>query len=146
MATKHRYFESHYWIPCIDSLKQRQKWKITILTHKKYQVACSGTAEKVLEIENSDDLGYTYRVDHPTSANKIGFFVGSKFKEHENRYFSNGKKLEDFRKYFINEKRIIKEITELFEQILERDFPYSNIDLVFVPNMFVGQKVKRRAL
>ena len=148
LATTHRYFETHYWIPCIDSLKQKNKWKMTIITDKNNQVAWSGNLEKIIEIENNQDkFAYSYRLDHSTPAWKIGFFVGRKFLENDNRFFSNNRRMEDFNKYFVLDQKIVYDITETYEQVLGRDFPYQSIDLIFVPNLFNGSKKhKRRAL
>jgi hypothetical protein len=146
LATTHRYFETQYWLPCIDSLKQKNKWKITIVVDKENEVACSGVLEKMIEIDGTENMGYLYRVDNPISAWKIGFFIGSKFQETENWYFSNAKRMEDYTKYFINEHKVVFDIIETYEQVLNHDFPYENINLVFVPNMFTNDDSKRRAL
>lgn len=146
LATTHRYFETHYWMPWTDSLKMKNKWKITLITNKSYQVAWSGALEKIIEIEDSDKFAYVYRVDHLTSACKIGWFVGSKFYENDNRYFSNVRRLNDFKKFFVANKKIVFDITETYEQVLGKYFPYDSIDLVFIPNLFVGSKPRRRAL
>lgn len=45
----------------------------------------------------------------------------------------------------MNDNKIIMDITETFEQVLDKDFPYSKLDLVFVPNMFQS-KAKRKTL
>lgn len=132
-------------MPCIDSLKQRNKWKITLITDKEHTVTCSGTLEKLIEIEDTDNIGYLFRVDHLTSACKLGFFIGSKFNETENNFFSNERKMEEYKLFFTNNK-IVFDITETYEQVLGRYFPYENISLVFVPNLFKGNKPKRRAL
>lgn len=146
LATTHRYFETHYWLPCIDSLKQKNKWKITIVVDKENEVACSGVLEKAIEIEGTEDIGYLYRVDNPISACKIGFFIGSMFQETENLYFSNIKRMEDYTSYFINEHKVVSDIIETYEQVLNHDFPNEDINLVFVPNMFTDNDSNRRAL
>jgi len=109
-------------------------------------VACSGKLEKIIEIGDTDKMGYTYRVDHLTSACKIGWFVGRKFNETDNRYFSNTRKMDDYKKYFMNEQKVVFDIIETYEQVLGKYFPYESINLVFVPNMFVGSKLRRRTL
>lgn len=42
LASAHRYFETHYWLPCIDTLRTKNKWRFTIITDKDNEVACSG--------------------------------------------------------------------------------------------------------
>ena len=55
--------------------------------------------------------------------------------------------MEDFNKYFVLDQKVIYDITETFEQVLGKDFPYQSIDLIFVPNLFNGEKkYKKRAL
>lgn len=51
-----------------------------------------------------------------------------------------------YKKYFMTDQKLVLDITETYEQILGKDFPYETIDLVFVPNLFVGKKLKRRTL
>jgi len=50
--------------------------------------------------------------------------------------------MEDFNKYFVLDQKVIYDITETFEQVLGRDFPYQSIDLIFVPNLFNVSKSK----
>lgn len=68
------------------------------------------------------------------------------FQETENLYFSNAKRMEDYTNYFINEHKVVSDIIETYEQVLNHDFPNEDINLVFVPNMFTDNDSKRRAL
>ena len=54
--------------------------------------------------------------------------------------------MEDYKKFFITDHKVVFDITETYEQVLGKYFPYETIDLVFVPNLFVGEKPRRRAL
>lgn len=146
LATAHRYFETHYWLPCIDTLRQKNKWRITLITDKNYEVAWSGYCEKAIEIEDTGEIGYSYRVDYYTAACKIGFFIGSKFYEDEGKYFSNTRKLEDSRSLCGDNGGVINDIKTNIEFILDKNIPYEQIDLVFVPNLFFGENNQRRVI
>ena len=124
---------------------KNNKWRIFIITDKDYNVACSGVPERLFTAENEERVCHSFRVDHAVSACKIGFFIGSKFIDLDGIYFSNQRRADDY-KSFLGRNRILVNITDTFERILGKTFPYSNSNTVFVPNLFAGRKTKRRAL
>lgn len=85
-------------------------------------------------------------MDNYTSACKIGFFVGRKFIEHNNKYFSTKMKLDESKSLMGHDSKFIDEIIDTLEIYLNRDFPYEEIDLVFVPNLFFSDSNKRRVV
>lgn len=87
-----------------------------------------------------------YRVDYYTAACKIGFFIGNKFYEDESKYFSTTRKLEDSRSLCGDNGGVVNDIKTNIEFILDKNIPYEQIDLVFVPNLFFGENNKRRAI
>lgn len=124
---------------------KNNKWRIFIITDQKYNVACSGTPERYYTVDNQDQVCHSFRVEHAVSACKIGFFIGNKFTDLDGIYFSNHKHADDY-KSFLGRNRILVNITDTFERILGKNFPFSNANIVFVPNMFAGHKIKRRTL
>jgi hypothetical protein len=146
LATTHRYFETHYWLPWIDKIEQKCKWKITIITDKDNQVACSGFLDKILDITNSNKIGYWYEVKDNIPAWKVAFFIAHNFSEHNSKYFSSPTKMEDYIQLYEKDQDILSEIVEFYQNILFRNLSFTHMDLIFLPNIFISPKSKKRVL
>ena len=151
--THHTFFETHLWVPCLDTLKDKCIWTLNLIVSKSAKVSCSGAFHKQIDFDtDSSRIGYEYRVKSRLPPCKIGFFVGWNYRDHcnvkkyqrfvkdgVNFYFSSEEKLQDFKKFYIDEKFIIHDVLNLMTDFLNLKVPIPALNLVFVPTYKVSK-------